>query len=110
MLQERDRQEHQRQAEARTEDGFEQAPVFEAVECMRDVLYLQQEVLGVPQRTGLEDYPVFWGKRLVEATALPGVAGVQSPPIVTLLNYTVEELQGIPMGHYENMRNWRPWE
>ena len=89
--------------EGKTDQADEWAG-WKATECIRDILYLKRENLGVPQRSSYEDYATFWGRSLVEQTTGQG-EGVCTAPVITLLRYKLEgnDEEGRCDGHYDNM-------
>jgi hypothetical protein len=86
------------------EHEWERLSAGEAIQCLRDVLYLKQETLGVPERAEMKDYQVFWGQDLLEAT-LWDAEGRIAPPVLTLVNYTVGFIGEEPVGHYQNVQD-----
>jgi hypothetical protein len=86
------------------EHEWERLSAGEAIQCLRDVLYLKQETLGVPERAEMKDYQVFWGQDLLEAT-LWDAEGRVAPPVLTLVNYTVGFIGEEPVGHYQNVQD-----
>jgi hypothetical protein len=75
--------------------------VAKGAQCLREILYLKEETLGMPQDIQYCDFDRFWGKNMVERTAWADEE-VQSAPIITLLNYTAEGRGIERMGHFVN--------